>query len=709
MNARDFRIGWRLLIKDPGYSAAVVGGLTLGFAVCFLMLSFAYASFRFDAQVPDNDRIYLLKVRKNTHDNPYWMEYNALPLRDVAAHSGLDLTTAAVAFPMDRNVQVGETVRKYMLRVVDPGFPEIFGIKPLEGDLGRALTRPDAMAVTATTAGQLFGDSHAVGKTVRIDDKVYAVAAILPDPPATTTQPYSILVGPNSATISNDDRKDSADWTSFHAKIYFKLGTGVSPQKLVQVLQDALDRSPLRSHFPPEKLQQLGNRKIEDVGLVALPSVHFDPDFAYAMNEEIDDRRYGDARAVVGLAAVALLILLLAATNYVNLATVRTMRRRREIAVRKLMGASASRIANQFLAESMLVAIVATVLGIGLGWALSPLFSELIIHQRLHPSSFSDIGAQRVIGAFTPLTVGFSLLFGTVVGLVAGVYPAWIALRVRTVDALAGRGSEETAGSHGQSLRRLLTILQFATAMGLTSVTLAIAGQTDFATHFNPGFDPTPLMSMGLPWGDPNLKPQIQAFRNALTRLPQVENVAGEDTVVGNADKSGRGDVQRLGGGILQVHIDGVTPQFFQTYRVNAIAGRVFDPSLDREDNSTGAVINATAAHAIGFASPQAAVGHILTLKREGESDRAVRILGVSSDIVLGSLRVPPQPVINVIDALSADEMALTVRARGDVDAAQHAIETVWPHYFRKTLLRYTGPSHELNGTIPTTCDWQSC
>ena len=273
MKARDFRIGWRLLVKDPGYSAAVVGGLTLGFAVCFLLLSFAYASFRFDAQVPDNDRIDLLKIRKNTDDSPHWWEYLPMGLRDVAAHSGLDVK-ATIVHKMALKVRVGETVRNYLPRVVDPGFQEIFGIQPLEGDLQRALTHPDAIAVTAMTASQLFGDSHAVGKTVQIDDKTYAVAAILPDLPATTTQPYSILVGFNTALMSNDERaKNMADWSGEYAdaKIYVKLGPSVSPQKLLDVLQDAFDRSPARSHIAPEKLQRLGNRKIADIALVALP------------------------------------------------------------------------------------------------------------------------------------------------------------------------------------------------------------------------------------------------------------------------------------------------------------------------------------------------------------------------------------------------------------------------------------------------------
>ena len=154
--------------------------------------------------------------------------------------------------------------------------------------------------------------------------------------------------------------------------------------------------------------------------------------------------------------------------------------------------------------------------------------------------------------------------------------------------------------------------------------------------------------------------------------------------------KADFGDVQRLGGGDLHVSVEGVTPQFFQVYRVNAIAGRVFDPSLDREEHPTGVVINATAAHAIGFASPEAAVGHFLTLK-EGAKQTAVRILGVSPDILHRSLRAPPEPVIYALDAgiygMQFGTGILTMRAHGDPDATQHAIEALWPHYFPKDAL----------------------
>jgi len=684
MKARDFRIGWRLLLKEPGYSAAVICGLTMGFAVCFLLLSFAHSSFRFDAQVPDNDRIYMLKRKVNTDDNPRWWEFMPISLRNAALQSGLDLK-ATVVWKSPVKVRTGGIVRNYLMRAVDPSFQEIFGTKPLQGDLQKALTRPDAIALTESTAGQLFGDSYSLGKTVQIGDKAYEVAAILADPPATTTVPYSILTGFNTAIISNDDRaKAIADWANGYVKIYVKLGATSSPQRLVQFLQDALDRSPANVQISPEKLKRLGNQKISDIALIDLPSVHFDPDFVYAANMTNDDRRYGDKRTLLALSAVALLILLLAATNYVNLATVRTMRRRREIAVRKLMGTSASRITGQFLAESMLVAVLATILGIVLGWALSPVFSELIIHQR-EPSTFSDIVDKRVIGSFTPLTVGFSLLFGTFVGLLAGIYPAWIALHVRVAEALAGRGSEDSTGHHGQSLRRLLTILQFATAMGLTSVTLAISWQTSYATKLDPGFDPTRLVTILLPFDAPTLKLQLQPLRNALIRLPEVEDVAGEVSVVGSGENGESGEVQRIGGGSVPVSSIGVTSQFFQTYRVDAIAGRVFDPSQDREENPTGVVINSTAAHAIGFESPQAAVGQILKIKNSGGTDSAVRILGVSPDILHRSLRQPPEPLIYV---LHVDGIYyLTVRVRSDIDAAERAIESIWPKYFPNDVL----------------------
>src|SRR5205823_4842707 len=155
-----------------------------------------------------------------------------------------------------------------------------------------------------------------------------------------------------------------------------------------------------------------------------------------------DPQIHGDLKIILGLAAVALLILALAATNYVNLATVRTVRRQREIALRKVLGAGAGAVGRQFLAESVLVCLIATGIGLLLAWLLLPVFSDLVQRSLDH--------------MFTPVSLGLALLLGVLLGVLAGAYPAWSALKVHPSAALSGRGNVETVG--GLWLRRVLTV-----------------------------------------------------------------------------------------------------------------------------------------------------------------------------------------------------------------------------------------------------------
>jgi putative ABC transport system permease protein len=174
---------------------------------------------------------------------------------------------------------------------------------------------------------------------------------------------------------------------------------------------------------------------------------------------------------------VALLILVLAATNYVNLATVRTLRRQREIAVRKVLGASAGR--GQPPVPGRIGA------GVPDRHRHRPAAGLAAAAGVLRPGAAQarpHVHAGRCWLA--------SCCSGVVVGLLAGAYPTWSALKVRPTAALSGRGNSETAG--GLWLRRVLTVLQFATAMGLTGMTLAVAWQTRYASSLDPGFDPAP-------------------------------------------------------------------------------------------------------------------------------------------------------------------------------------------------------------------------
>ncbi|MDC8757731.1 ABC transporter permease [Janthinobacterium fluminis] len=651
MKLRDLRIGWRVLVREPAYSAVVVCGLALGFAACFLLLGLVRYSMDYDSHVPDAARVFVVKQRINVFPRPEWQTLAGLGLRDAALHSGMPLQ-ASIVKELETPLQLGGRLHKVDLYAVDPAFQHIFGIAPLQGDLAAALTRPDGLALTARTALRLFGRQPALGQLVRVGEAPLRVQAILPDPPANTTRPYEALTGSGSAAWPEPQRSASFAKRG-RAEIYVRAGAGVSAAALTRALQDATDRSPQEAMVRDSAMgKSLAGRRVTDIALQSLPQVYFDADLAASRA----GKRYGDKGQVFGLAGVALLILLLAATNYVNLATVRTLRRQREIGVRKLLGAGAARLARQFLAESALVALLATLAGLVLAWLALPLFAELL--------------GRTLEGFFTPARCAAALAFCLATGLLAGAYPAWSATRVRLGQALAGRGGEAAGGLY---LRRVLTVLQFAAAMALSGSTLAIAWQADYASHAHPGFDPDGLLVLDLP---PKAEPAgALAFAEALARLPGVRGVAGSPEAVGRDGKSIVAGLRRPDGDTMRIEMKPVSPAFFEVYRVAPLAGRLFDPALDRADSAV-AVVNTAAALALGYPDAQAAVGQILPA--EGTAP-ARSIVGVAPDLRYRTLREAVQPMLYLPQA---SPQVLTVRSAEAPAQARQRIEVLWRRYF---------------------------
>jgi putative ABC transport system permease protein len=658
MNLSDFRIGWRLLVKEPFYSVVTVLGLSIGFAACFLLLALARNSFSYDADIPQNDSIYMLKVRYNSVPEATWNSASPLVFRDVANRSGLPVTSSAFV-KRTKSVRIDNHVLEVDMHFVDPAFRDIFSVKTVEGDLRAALQRPDALAVTLKTAKKLFGDVQVVGRLVSISGHPYQVMAVVADPSNTTTLPYTILAGINSSAWNEDERRNAMTaWATSYGSVYFKLGAGATEDALLKVLQDAADQSPYRTQIAPDMLQKLAGKKPIDVRLAALPNIYLDPDFDYMSGSPT----HGNRNTVLGLIAVAFLILLLASINYVNLATVRTVSRQREIGMRKVLGAGMARLLLQFVTESVLVALLATLIGGAMAWALSGPFSELV--------------NRNLDSLFSPASIASALALGLLVGMLAGAYPAWVALRVSTAQALAGRGDAEMAS--GTWLRRILTVVQFATAMTLTATTIAIAWQTSFATTLSPGFNAAGMLHIDIPT---DLRsPEGRGLRDAIARLQGVTGVTSALDAVGRR----QGYVQttiRHRGNSFAWQIQGVTSDFFKTYDLRALAGRLFDEKLDPSGTATVCVLNASAARALGFADPKDAVGQILDVKYW---DVPQKIVGIAPDIRFQSLHETVKPMIYL---LTQETTVLTIKT-DSVEVTERAIENLWPQYYPNDVLK---------------------
>jgi putative ABC transport system permease protein len=260
---------------------------------------------------------------------------------------------------------------------------------------------------------------------------------------------------------------------------------------------------------------------------------------------------------------------------------------------------------------------------------------------------------------------------GVLLGLAAGAYPTWSALRVRATAALAGRGAGETA--RGLWIRRALTALQFGVAIGLTATTLAVAWQTRYASTLDPGFDTAPLLMF--PAANDMRDPRTRALRDAVARLPGVAGVAvshlpfsvGHNIVT----------LRRAGGTATDINMYAVSPEFFDVYGVKPVAGRLFAPALDKFSDEDRVVINAAAARQLGFPTPRDAVGQMVT-NTAGDT-RPKRIVGVAPDLRQRSARDGQQPSVFFLNERVG---GFTVRCSGDVDAVRRGIEVLWPRYF---------------------------
>jgi ABC-type antimicrobial peptide transport system permease subunit len=665
MKTKDFRIGWRTLVQEPAYSLVVILGLGIGLAASLLLFGFVRYSLQYNAHVPDVDNVYVIKQRFNVDAKSPWFDQSPLLLRNAAARvPGVIAATGYIPTrpePARLSARIDNQLRKLNGLTVLPGFAHMFGVEALQGSLDAALTKPDSFAITEEAAIRLFGTANALGRTMVVEGKLLRVGAVVRTPPANTTVPFETLLGVDSVLNVKGFRDELL--TGAHGwwgKLLVRVHPDASLPAITAALQQVVDGAPALQDLPPEVKERLGDRKVMDLVLSPLRDAYFDREVASTQISRPGDR--ADPVAVAGLGAIALLILALAAINYVNLAAVRVLRRQREVAMRKVLGASVRQIVLQLLAESMLVAMVATGLGLLLAWLALPLFAELV--------------NRKLDGVLSPINVAAAIMLGILLGLLTAAYPAWIAIRVRPSQVLAGRA--DTESRRGMQLRRVMTVMQVSTAMGLASMAVAVAWQTDFAMRAAPGFDPAPLLVVDIPEAAREDEVRVRGFIAELSAQPGIAGVARTEDAVGrNLDLFLR-DLKRPGGASASAEIRWVSTNFFEQYRIKPEAGRLFDSKLDKESDQEPIVLNAIAARELGFATPEAAVGQAVLFSGDDKTLHK-RVIGIAPELRFQTLREAPRAAAY---ELAPGGTTLSVRAAGSPHQLDLTVKAIWFKYF---------------------------
>jgi putative ABC transport system permease protein len=669
----DFRLAARVLAKDPLHSLVSVLGLAFGLGFCLLLLGYSRYSWSYNQHVPGVDQLYVLKHKRNWELGKNWSDQTPMAMRDPARTlPGIAEVSGYTSwFPLTIETDAG--LRQLRSLTALHGFTKLIGIEALQGDLEATLARPDAIAITEAAALRLFGSSRVLDRivTLRLDAtdsgvQKARIGAILRTPPANTTIPFESINGLELSMLPEWAKDEALTGKRGFQGGYLlaRLSPGASATEVTAALQTMADNSPLAAQVPKEIKAHAGKDKFTEIRLSPLKNEYLANDVT--PNVFSMDVPRGDARVVAGLAAVGLLLLLLAALNYVNLATIRVLRRQREIALRKVLGVSPRRLAWLFIAESLLVASLATTLGLVFAMLALPAFGNLV---------------DRDLGSLLTLpNLGLALALGLLVGLLTSIYPAWVALRVRPARMLSGRAGET---SQGRQLRRALSVTQLALAMGLGGVALAITLQTRFAMRLSPGFDPAGLLVVQLPLGSSaKWTPFTNAFMTELQQQPAVAGVAVINEPLGGTRETWATDFQREGGEMAFLEIKAVSSNLFDLLGIAPAAGRLFR-SDESEEPQVDLVVNAAAAKVLGFPSAELAVGQRVKIRDFNLSLADRTIIGIAPDIQFRSLREPPEPVVYARMSAGA---TLIVKARGRVTDAEQAIFELWPRHLKNSV-----------------------
>ncbi len=672
---QDFRVGLRLLAREPAYALTAIGGLGIGLAACLLLLGFVRYSWQYNAHVPDAQRVYVVKQRHNADPLAPWYDQAPTLLQRAAGQAAGVEQAAAYLTWAPLTVTENNRPAKLAGLAVTPGFERLMGLQAISGDVGAALARPDGLVLTEAAALRLFGAANVLHRkvnagTVHGHRAVLRVAAIVRTPPANSTIPFEALHGVGSAIMPPDARQEAlAGDQGWWGYLLVKLAPDAAPAGVAAQLQQALDRAPFTQAMTASARTALDGRKAMEIHLAPLTAAYFDRDVSVNFLSMRVER--GDRAVVAGLAVVAVLVLALAAVNYANLATIRVLRRRREIGLRKVLGAGLGRLALQFTAEALAVSLLAALLGLLLAWLALPLFGAA-----KNRDLSSLLSAGNVVAA---------LLAGVALGLVTAAYPAWTAFRVRPAQALAGRHGADAGGG---AVRKTLAMLQVAAAMALASYAIAVGWQARHAIGASPGFDPSPLLVVELP--EEHTPKTSAAARGLMAMLAQDAAVAGvavSANPVGAVRDPWNTGLRRAGGTEVAAEIKSVSADFFDVYGMAPVAGRLFSSRIDREDDAEPLVVNHLTARQLGFAHADQAIGQTVQF-HGGDRWIAKRIVGVAPDVRFQSIKAAPRPVAYELWSAGA---VLTVRAASSPAAAERAIRAAWQRHFPDAPLDVRG------------------
>ena len=612
-----FKIAWRTIRKNKVYSAINVLGLALGICACLVIYLITSHERSFDAFHPDKDRIYRL-VMEGEAGGDQWLSNSVPPpapravreeLSGIEAVTGFHYYNPKISIPDgDNTPKKFESVNRQII-LADPQYFSVFSYRWLAGNPG-TLNEPFKVVLSEGKARDYFGTiplDKVLGKEIIYDSLHVVVTGIVQDWNENTDFPMTDFISfgtIKSSFLKNEILLDNWGQNMHSSQGFVKLNQGKSATEITAQLTALV-----RKHDTNVKDAKKSTLELK---LQPLSDIHFNPQ--YNASPSLMPTLYA-------LAGLALFILIIAAINFINLSTAQSVRRSKEIGIRKVLGSLKAGLMFQFLAETFLLTVLAVCIAVLL---VNPVLTVF--------SSFVPNGVR--FDPFSPSTLLFLVAMTIGTSLLAGFYPAHILASYLPSINLKGMGVQKGTGKW--FFRKGLIVFQFSISLFFIIGTLVIGGQVRFISSKDKGFETRDVFIFRTPWGDQSDK--------SLILVDKIRHLAGVDKVMLQGT-SPMGFALMISPFVYKgktmvetgASIKAAGAHYIPFYGIHLLAGR----NVADSDSLKEMVINQKFADALGFGRPEEAIGQFLYY--EG---KAYPIVGVVEDFHERSFHYPIGPCV---------------------------------------------------------------
>ncbi|MCC3859887.1 ABC transporter permease [Pseudemcibacter aquimaris] len=672
---------WRNILRHKLFSIINIMGLAIGLAAVMLIALYVRYETSYDSFWKNADNIY----RPHTSYDLEGMDTVSFARMASIQRSFLlkdfpeieKVTRIMPPFPTP-TLSLNNEVYEENVVLVDPEIIDIFDFTVIAGNIENSLKQNNHIILSTTLAKKHFGDDDPIGKTLSMDFNIfsrdYIVGAVIDDVPQNSMLDFTAMALLDENDFGDHPILTNDLWPSSFT--YFMTGPSFDIDEFNSKLPEYIDRN-----FTI-RLGVSDNKKSDVITIEALPL----KDLHFKSYGEFETKPRNDINTIYIYIAVSFLILLIASINFMNLSTARATLRAKEIGLRKLVGAAKRKLVVQFLSESVVYAFTALLIGLVLVEVSIPFYADIIkLPLTLEYDSYELLGL---------------LILPLIVGLLAGIYPAFILSGLRPASML--KSNQSTTDRSSNKFRNILVIIQFTISTVLFVSTAVIYYQLEHLYSKDLGFNKENLLILPVNNRD-TITANKDSLINTLKALPNVESVttAGFTLASEGSGAAPYYTEQMDAENAKVISYKNVGYDFFKTYDIPIIAGRTYDPA--RKDmrptreairNGDGYVssiiVNRSALRNLNLGSPEDAIGTVI-YEPFGEADEGLtfqrEIIGVIDDLNLNTLKLESQP--ETYDLNQSYIESITIRFTDSPFNITSDVQKVWENVIPGVPFKY--------------------